>query len=197
MRGVWPWFRTATMSVISSMTCLTVTTEWAWSQRRGNSDDADFRFCLEAWRADQVMFTAPLVFSVTTVILQNICTGLYVFWDDCPQKNSWWDLDPPTHFHVCFLCTAPKETGACNYCITMWSRRILSCKEGRANIGKDVGFDFIAEIFIERIFWVILNVQIRFLDFPKYIILDQDHPSTGKVDTFCLRTLLYPHRTLR
>ena len=45
-------------------------------------------------------------------VTPNISTGLELFWDDFPQKNSEWDLDPPTHFHsnlgFFVLCTAPK-----------------------------------------------------------------------------------------
>ena len=33
------------------------------------------------------------------ILLQNISTGLKLFWDDFPQKNSEWDLEPPIHFH--------------------------------------------------------------------------------------------------
>ena len=32
-------------------------------------------------------------------LLQNINTGLGLFWDDFPKKSKW-DLDPPTHFHI-------------------------------------------------------------------------------------------------
>ena len=33
------------------------------------------------------------------ILLQNISTGLKLFWDHFPKKqNSEWDLDPPTHF---------------------------------------------------------------------------------------------------
>ena len=33
------------------------------------------------------------------ILLQNISTGLELFWDDLKKKNSEWYLDPPTHFH--------------------------------------------------------------------------------------------------
>ena len=32
-------------------------------------------------------------------VLQNISTGVGLFWDDFPQKKILRDLDPPTHFH--------------------------------------------------------------------------------------------------
>ena len=35
---------------------------------------------------------------VIGILLQNISTGLELFWDDL-KKNSESDLDPPTHFH--------------------------------------------------------------------------------------------------
>ena len=47
------------------------------------------------------------------ILLQNISTGLGVFWDDFEEQNSAWDLDPPTHFHSNLgfkkkiLCKAP------------------------------------------------------------------------------------------
>ena len=53
------------------------------------------------------------------ILLQNIRTGLGLFWDDFPTTtNSEWDLDPPTHFHsnleffeFCFRCKAPYWPG--------------------------------------------------------------------------------------
>ena len=38
MTGTWPRFRNATVSLILTITCLIVATEWAWSHRRGSRD---------------------------------------------------------------------------------------------------------------------------------------------------------------
>ena len=53
------------MSLIISITCLTVVTEWAWSRRRGNRNvmlisSAGLIFC-EEWWADQVTSAGPSV----------------------------------------------------------------------------------------------------------------------------------------
>ena len=114
MIGTWPGFRKVTIPLILPITCLTVATEWAWCQRRGNRDvmltSNGGLFFIEAWWADQVTFSSHAL---------NCC-----------------DLLQPFVFMSQLLA---QQSGFWINHTTMWRKWHLLYKEGRVIVGKGMG----------------------------------------------------------